>query len=142
MKRYLYCNLLKIYGLLLILIFALSLIYFICLLLINNIFNLPSLIVALISIVLWLIVIFVANILNKKAKNTITFLDGKFLYNGKTIYKEEISMKYFRFYISIIQPCLVIPKLSISGQNVSLICYLSRKDISRLEELNFEIKII
>ena len=51
-------------------------------------------------------------------------------------------MKYFKFYISIIEPSLVIPKIHINGNNLSVTCYLSKNDIKKLEKMNFEIKKI
>ena len=49
-------------------------------------------------------------------------------------------MKYFKFHISVIEPSLVIPKIHINGNNLSVTCYLSKNDIKKLEKMNFEIK--
>ena len=38
-------------------------------------------------------------------------------------------MKYFKFHISLIAPNLVIPKLHINGNGLSVICYLSKREI-------------
>ena len=127
MRRYLYSNLLKIiFGSLLIITFIPSFVYFVCSLLIDKSINIT-------------IIIF---ILNKKANNTILFEEEKMLYKNRTLYSNNVSIKYFKFHISVIEPSLVIPKIHINGNNLSVTCYLSKKDIKKLKKMNFEIKEI
>ena len=64
------------------------------------------------------------------------------IYKKKTIYSNNVSIKYFRFHISIVEPNLVIPKIHINGNNLSVTGYLSKKDINKLKKMNFEIKEI
>ena len=141
MRRYLYSNLLKIiFGSLLIITFIPSVIYFVCSLLIDKSINITSLIIiisCLLSLFFLNLIIF---ILNKKANNSILFEEGKVIYKKKTIYSNNVSMKYFKFHISVIEPSLVIPKIHINGNNLSVTCYLSKKDIKKLKKMNFEIK--
>ena len=91
---------------------------------------------------LWLFLELIIFILNKKANNSIIFEEGKVIYKRKTIYSNNMSMRYFKFYISVIEPSLVIPKIHINGNNLSVTCYLSKNDIKKLEKMNFEIKKI
>lgn len=143
MHRYLYSNLLKIiFGSLLIITFIPSLVYFICSLLIDKTLNIASLVVILSCLLLWLLLELMILVLNKKANNSIIFDEEKVIYKKKTIYSCNVSMKYFKFHISIIEPSLVIPKIHINGNNLSVTCYLSKKDIKKLKKMNFEIKEI
>ena len=143
MRRYLYSNLLKIiFGSLLIITFIPSVIYFICSLLIDKSINTESLIIILSCMLLWLFLELIIFILNKKAHNSIIFEEGKVIYKKKTLYSNNVSIKYFKLHISVIEPCLVIPKTHINGNNLSVTCYLSKKDIKKLKKMNFEIKEI
>lgn len=143
MRRYLYSNLLKIiFGSVLIITFIPSLLYFVCSLLIDKSINITSLILIISCLLLWFFLDLMIFILNKKANNNILFEEGKVIYKKKTIYSNNVSIKYFRFHISIIEPNLVIPKIHINGNNLSVTCYLSKKDIKKLKKMNFEIKEI
>ena len=143
MRRYIYSNLLKvIFGSLLIITFILSLVYFVCSLLIDKSINITSLIIIISCLLLWLFLELIIFILNKKANNSIIFEEGKVIYKKKTIYSNNVNMKYFKFYISVIDTILVIPKIHINGNNLSVTCYLSKNDIKKLKKMNFEIKEI
>lgn len=143
MCRYLYSNLLKIiFGSLLIITFIPSVVYFVCSLLIDKSLNIASLILILSCLLLWLFLTLVIFILNKRANNSILFEEGKILYKNRTIYSDNVNIKYFRFHISVIEISLVIPKMHINGNNLSITCYLSKRDIKKLKKLNFEIKEI
>ena len=143
MRRYLYSNLLKIiFCSLLIITFIPSLVYFVCSLLIDKSINITSLIIIISCLLLWVFLELIIIILNKKANNSIIFEEGKLIYKKKTIYSNNVSMKYFKFHISVIEPDLVIPKIHINGNNLSVTCYLSKNDIKKLEKMNFEIKKI
>ena len=143
MRRYLYSNLLKIiFGSLLIITFIPSAIYFVCSLLIDKSINITSLIIIISCLLLWFFLELLIFILNKKVNNSILFEEGKVIYKKKTIYSNNVSVKYFKFHISVIEPSLVIPKIHINGNNLSVKCYLSKKDIKKLKKMNFEIKEI
>lgn len=143
MRRYLYSNLLKIiFGSLLIITFIFSLIYFIFSLSIDKSLNIESLIIIILCLLLWFFLELIIFILNKKANNSILFEEGKMLYKNTTIFSNNVSIKYFKFYISIIEPSLIIPKIHINGNNLFVTCYLSKKDINKLKKMNFEIKEI
>ena len=143
MRRYLYSNLLKIiFGSVLIVTLVPSLVYFVCSLLIDKSTNITSLLLIISCLLLWSFLELVIFILNKKANNSIIFEEGKLIYKKKTIYSNNVSMKYFKFHISVIEPDLVIPKIRINGNNLSITCYLSKNDIKKLEKMNFEIKKI
>ena len=58
------------------------------------------------------------------------------------MYSNNVSIKYFKFYISILEECLVIPKIYINGYNSSIICYLSKKDIKKLKKMDFKFREI
>ena len=143
MCRYIYSNLLKIiFGSLLIITFISSVIYFVCSYLIDKSINIVSLILSVSCLLLWISLNLIIFILNKKANNSIIFEEGKVIYKKKTIYSNNLSMKYFKFHISVTEPSLVIPKIHISGNNLSVTCYLSKNDIKKLKKMNFEIKEI
>ena len=143
MRRYLYSNLLRItFSSFLIIFIIPSLLYFICSLLINKILNIVSLVVILSCLLLRILLELVIFVLNKKAKNGIVFYEGKILYKSRTFFSNDVSIKYFKLYISIIDPSLEIPKVHINGNNLSVTCYLSKKDIKKVNTLNFKIKKI
>ncbi len=141
MRRYLYSNLLKIiFGSLLIITFLPSVICFVCSLLIDKSINIASLILSVSCLLLYFFLNLIIFILNKKANNSILFEEEKMLYKDRTLYSNNVSIKYFKFHISIIEPSLIIPKAHINGNNLSVSCYLSKKDIKKLKKMNFEIK--
>ena len=119
-----------------------SVIYFVCSLLIDKSTNITSLLLIISCLLLLVFLELMIFILNKKANNSILFEEGKVIYKKKTIYSNNVSMKYFKFHISVIEPSLVIPKIHINGNNLSVTCYLSKKDIKKLKKMNFEIKEI
>ena len=142
-RRYIYSNLLKIiFFPLFLCIIIVSFIYFICFLSLDKIFNLPSLLIFISCCLLWFILIIGIIILNKRSKNYLFVEKDKIIYKGKTIYKDSLTMKYFKFHISLIAPNLVIPKLHINGNGLSVICYLSKKEIKKLENFGYEIRWI
>lgn len=143
MRRYLYSNLLKIiFGSLLMITFLFSAIYFVCSLLIDKSINITSLIIMISCLMIWLFIDLIIFILNKRANNSIIFEEGKIIYKNRTMFSNEVSIKYFKFHLSIIDPSMVIPKIHINGNNLSLTCYLSKKDLKKLKKMNFEIKEI
>ena len=143
MRRYIYSNLLKIiFFPLFLCIIIVSFIYFICFLSLDKIFNLPSLLIFISCCLLWFILIIGIINLNKRSKNYLFVEKDKIIYKGKTIYKDSLTMKYFKFHISLIAPNLVIPKLHINGNGLSVICYLSKKEIKKLENFGYEIRWI
>lgn len=143
MRRYLYSNLLKIiFDSLLIITFIPSVICFVCSLLIDKSINIASLILSVSCLLLWFLLNLIIFILNKKANNSILFEEAKMLYKDRTLYSNNVSIKYFKFHISIIEQSLIIPKTHINGNNLSVTCYLSKKDIKKLKKMNFKIKEI
>ncbi len=141
MRRYLYSNLLKtIFSSLITVAFVPSALLFACSWLIDKSLNIASLAWVLSCLLLWILLELVISILNKKAKNSILFEEGKISYRGRTRYSNSISIKYFKFYVSVIEPSLVIPKVHINGNDLSVTCYISKKDVRKLKAMNFEIK--
>ena len=141
MRRYLYSNLLKIiFDSVFVIVSMPSAIVFICSLLIDKRFNATSLLLILSCFLSWLLLMLVTFILNMRANNCILFEEGKMLYNNRTTFCDEVSLKYFKFHISFIEPSLVIPKLHINGNNFSITCYHSKRDIEKIKKMKFEIK--
>ena len=141
MRRYLYSNLLRIiFSSVLMVILIPSLVYFVCSLLIDKSTNITSVLLIVSCLLSWSFLELAIFILNKKATNSIIFEEGKVIYKRKTIYSNNMSMRYFKFYISVIEPSLVIPKMRINGNDLSVTCYLSKNDIKKIEKMNFEIK--
>lgn len=143
MSRYLYSNLLKIvFCSILMVIFIPSFVYLTCSLIIDNYLNILSLMLSISCVMSWIIFSLIINKINKTAKNKIIFEDGKIQYKGRTIYMNDLSIKYFKFHISMVDPSIVVPKLHINGNNLSVTCYISKKDMRKIEELGFIIKKI
>jgi hypothetical protein len=101
--------------------------------------NILSFLLGLACIFLFIILWIILNLLNKYSKNKIVFTQDKIYYKGKSEYKENMSFRYFKFHIYIIETDFVFPKLHINGDNISLTCYLSKKDINKLEHMGYEI---
>ena len=140
MSRHLYSNLYKTIALIISSsIFIVSLICFLCSLLVDKTVNITSIILVVSSIVFYCIVIVVASILDLKAKKKIIFSEDSIIYNGRTYYKNEISFRHFKFYISIFEPSLVFPKLQINVNGLSITCCLSKKDIKRLVKFGYDV---
>ena len=147
MRRYVYSNLLKqIFFPIFIVIILVSLIYFSCALCIDKIIHVPSLLVLGFGIFIWCFFVLLCILSNKKAKKYLIIEEDKIIYKGRSIYKDNLTMRYFKFHISIIEPCIepcfVIPKLQIHEDGLSLTCYISKKDIKRIKNFGYEIKII
>ena len=140
MYRYLYYNLIKTICFFAILcIFIPFSVYFGCVFFIHREFHTTSIVVLLFCVMLYCLIVLAVRILNKVSSKRILFADGKIQYNKKTFYKQDISMRYFKFEISITQETLIFPKLYINGNGWSVTCYLSRKDIEKLKRMNYEI---
>lgn len=143
MSRYIYSNLLKmIFGSIFTIISLFSIIYFGCSLLIDKVVSIPSIIIICLCLLFWIIVISIISLLNKFSNNRIIFENTKIKYRGKTFYYDNVNIKYFKFFISFIEPSLVFPKIHINGNGLSVICYLSKKDIKRLMQIGYTIKIV
>lgn len=94
MRRYLYSNLLRIIFSSFLIIFIIpSLLYFICSLLIDKSLNIVSLVVILSCLLLRILLELVIFVLNKKAKNSIVFYEGKILYKSRTFFSNDVSIK-------------------------------------------------
>jgi hypothetical protein len=78
--------------------------------------------------------------LNNYSKNKIIFTKDKIQYKEKTEYSDYVSFRYFKFHISLIESDLVFPKLCISGNNISVTCYIFKKDLKKLEQMGYNIK--
>ena len=141
MRVYLYSYLLKIiFVSLLSIAFIPSVICFLCFLSADHTLNAVSLIFVFSCLLIRLFLEMAIFILNKKAKNSIFFENGKILYKGKTI--QSANIKYFKFHLSFIEPSLVIPKMYINTHDSSVTVYVSKKDVKRLKKMGFEIKEI
>lgn len=135
MRRYLYSNLLKIiFGSLLIITFLPSVVYFICSLLIDKSINIASLIIIISCLLIWLFLDLIIFILNKRANNSILFEEGKMLYKNRTIFSNNVSIKYFKFHLSIIEPSLVLPKIHISGIIYLWLVIFQKKILRKLKK--------
>ena len=140
MYRHLYCNLIKtVCFFALLCIFLPFAVYFGCVFFIYGEIHTASMVALLSCAALYCLAVLTVSLLNKVSKKRILFADGKMQYGGKTFRKEDVSMRYFKFEMSIINETLVFPKLYINGNGWSVICYLSRKDIEKLKKMNYEI---
>ena len=143
MRRYLYSNLLKIIvGSILAFVFLPASLFFAYSLIADKGFNRDSFIMIASCVCLWLLCLLVTFVLNKSAPNSIAFEKGKITYKNKTVYSDGLSIRYFKFYISFIEPSLVIPKVVINGNGLYITCYLSKKDLNKIKKMGYEINEI
>lgn len=143
MRRYLYSNLLKIIvGSILAFVFLPASLFFAHSLITDKGFNRDSFIIIASCVCLWLLCLLVTFVLNKSAPNSIAFEKGKITYKNKIFYFDCLSIRYFKFYISFIEPSLVIPKIVINGNGLYITCYLSKKDVNKIKKMGYEIKEI
>ena len=105
--------------------------------LVEHEFNMACLTIISVCIIIWFFLKISILILNKFSKSRITFCKNQLKYKSRIIHKNDISMKYFKFHISLIDPDLVIPKLYIKlyEYNTSIVLYLSKKDVKKLKTL-------
>lgn len=145
MSRYLYSYLIKmILACFCLCLFAPSITYIICSMMIDREMNIVSLIISVLSFLIWCITEIIILILNFTAKNRVVFSERGITFKEKSISKYDLDIKYFKFHISIIEPDLVIPKLYIKSNEYKLYItiYFSKKDIQKIKSLNFPIKEI
>ena len=143
MTRYVYSNLIKIIvSVILVFILIPSLVFFSSVWFESKEIHILSLIISVLCVIFWIVCIISVSALNKYSSNKISFQENQIIYNGRTFYKENLIFKYFKFHISVLEPNLVIPSLHIGGSNLSLKCYLSKKDIKKLESMNYQIRKI
>lgn len=143
LSRHIYYNLIRVLtDMVLLCIFVPASIILISSILIDNQLSVASLIVIVTCFILWVISIVVLNVLNKYSKNKIVIYENKIKYNDKTMYKDNISIKYFKLHISLIDEDLVFPKIHINSNGLSYVFYLSRKDVIKMKKHNYIIREI
>ena len=140
MKRYRFDSIIKwIFNVIGYTLFFVSSIYFVLTLSIDKLFDFYALVLAGSGIIV-IVIGFLTRILLRKTKYCVRFAEGSIFYRNKRFY--NFSLKYVKFYISIIEPSLVIPKLYVNDGEKSLVVYLTKKDVKELIAENYEIKII
>ena len=141
MSRHLYSNVFrKIADFLLGSIAVVSLFFFVCSWKIDNTISVSSLIVFSSCLAIWVVSFAFLALLDQKSRKIVVFEKNRIKCQGKTRYKHDLHMKYFSFHISLIDPSLVFPKLHISSNDFSVTCYLSKRDVKKLEKLGYAIK--
>ena len=68
------------------------------------------------------------------------FENGKLTYKYRTLFADEVSATYFKFYLNLTCELLVIPKILIEGKDFSVSLYFSRRDLKRLKKMGFKVK--
>lgn len=123
------------------LVFVPTVICFMLFTLVELEFNIVCLAIIIACIITWLLLKISISLLNKFSKSRVIFLKNQLKYKSSIIHKNDISMKYFKFYISLTEPDLIIPKLYIKfyEYSTSIVLYLSKKDVKKLKTLNFDI---
>ena len=141
MKRYVYDSIIKgitkITGIIMVI---LSTTCFLFSFFIDQVFNIPSIILASIGILLMIIGVLARLFLRLIAKWCVVFSDGKIYYQNKCLY--SCNIKYKKLYISLIDPSLVIPRLCIFDGGKTISVYLTKKDVKKLVKEKYEIKFI
>ena len=141
MRRYVYSNLVRIIVIsILAAIFIPSSIYTICALSSWGAIHLPSLLIVFLCVMFYACFEMLIHLLNKKSVKGILFESNRIQYQGKTIYLDHVRMRYFTFALSITDPSLVIPKLSINADEFYITCYLSKRDVKRLKRMGYAIQ--
>lgn len=143
MCKWRYSYLIKmILGTMLIVVSVFSWVCFLCSLWIDQYINTNYLISILLCIILWGIVSITIGLLNVFLNSRIIFGKENIQYKKHVIHKDAVSIRYFKFYLSVTEPSLVLPKLYINANEISLICYLSKRDTKRLEKMGYDIQQI
>ena len=143
MRRYVYSHLVRIIAIsMLTAVFIPSSIYTICALSLWGAICIPNLIIAFLCIMLYACFEMLIHLLDKKSKKAILFDRNRIQYQGKIIYLDHLRMRYFNFAISVTEPSLVIPKLYINADEFTVTCYLSKRDIKKLKDMDFAVKEI
>lgn len=141
MKRYVYDSIIKgitkIAGIIMVIM---STVCFLFSFFIDKVLNIPTIIFASIGILLVIIGILASLFLRLIAKWCVVFSDGKVYYQNKCLY--SCNIKYKKFYISLIDPSLVIPRLCIFDGSKTISVYLTKKDVKKLVKEKYEIKFI
>ena len=141
MKRYVYDSIIKgitkIAGIIMVIM---STVCFLFSFFIDKVLNIPTIIFASIGILLVIIGILASLFLRLIAKWCVVFSDGKVYYQNKCLY--NCNIKYKKFYISLIDPSLVIPRLCIFDGSKTISVYLTKKDVKKLVKEKYEIKFI
>lgn len=110
-------------------LFIVSSLYFVLTLSIDKSFNFYALVLAGSGIIV-IVIGFLTWILLRKTKYCVRFAEWTIFYRNKRFY--NFSLKYVKFYISIIEPSLVIPKIYVNDGAKSLVVYLTKKDVKEL----------
>ena len=141
MSRHIYCNLIKIIiNSILLSVFIPSSIIYICYLFVDKQMNIASLLITISCFFTWVISKILIRILNRYSKNKIVIYEDKVNYKGKIYYKDILSIKYFKFHISFLEPDLVISKLHFNSNGICFTCYLSRLDVCKIKKLGYFIR--
>jgi hypothetical protein len=82
----------------------------------------------------------VIQILNRFAKRKILFLKDGMFFEGRTICRSDVKLRYFRFHISLIDQYFAIPKVQIRYCEKNFFCYLSPNDVKKLENMGYSIE--
>ena len=141
MKRYKYDSIIKgIFNSIGWTLFFVATIYFILMILIDNLFSITALIFAGSGIITIIVGYLMRILLRNINRCCVIFKNGVIYIDNKSFY--DYSIKYFKFYISIFEPSLVIPKLYIKNESNSIVVYLTKKDVKKLIKAKYSIDII
>lgn len=100
----------------------------------------PLCIACFTCIIVYFLTLIIIFILDRKAKNCVFFEDRKLTYKNRTLFADEVSVTYFKFYLNFTCELLVIPKILIEGKDFSVSLYFSRRDLKRLKKMGFKVK--
>lgn len=143
MRRYLYSFYIKVMVFLLLLFPFIFLL--ICLILDTaqkGRIYIPGCIACFTCIIVYCLTLIITFILDKKAKNCVFFENGKLTYKNRTLFADEVSVTYFKFYLNLTCELLVIPKILIEGKDFSVSLYFSRRDLRKLKKMGFKVNEI
>ena len=140
MRRYVYSNLLSIINNTIVAFVLIPTISYFCILYTENQLNLACIFIIISFLIFWILFKIFIKILDAKSKNYLLFEKDKIIYKNRTFYANNLSIRYFKFYVSVLETCMVFPKVLINVNGVSIIAYLSKKDVREIEKLGYNIK--
>ncbi len=83
-------------------------------------------------------------ILLNKSETAIVFYKHYIIYRKQKIYKNELTLRYFKFQWTFLESVMVYPKLVISFySSKQIICYITKRQLKKLKDcLDYDIKEI
>lgn len=143
LRRHPYSDLIKKATLFAVLpIMLVSSVYFVLALTVDGRRSTVSMTVFACAVAVYVLAVLCTHICDQRSAKSILFSEEGVRYGNRYIDLQEASLRYFRFYLSVFDPALELPKLCINADGRSLVCYLSRRDIRKLKVMGYRVSEI